>query len=182
MLSYILMKILEKRPVSYDRRMNKFSFGQIKSVKEKVVREIPDNSRVLEIGCGTGELATMLIGRGATVTAFDANPAMVAVARERINNQDIKDKLNIREMGVEGMDSLPSAIYDAVVATLVFSEFSDDERRFALRHSLRVLKPDGVLVVADEVVPRKAFLKLLHSLVRLPIIAMAGAFTLCVQT
>jgi demethylmenaquinone methyltransferase/2-methoxy-6-polyprenyl-1,4-benzoquinol methylase len=160
MFSYIFMRMLENRPRSYDRRMNKISLGHIKSVKENVVREIPENAQVLEIGCGTGELATMLLTRGATITAFDVNPAMVAVVRERVKNMGLKNKLTIREMGIEGMDNLPSASYDAVVSTLVFSELTDDERHFTLMHSKRILQPGGVLVIADEVVPHKSVQKL----------------------
>ncbi len=64
MYSYLFMRKMENRPRSYDRRMNKISLGHIKSVKENVIREIPENAQVLEIGCGTGELATMLLTRG----------------------------------------------------------------------------------------------------------------------
>jgi trans-aconitate methyltransferase len=39
---------------------------------------------VLDLGCGTGELAARIQGRGARVWALDADPAMVAVARERL--------------------------------------------------------------------------------------------------
>ena len=172
MLSYLFMKVLENRPRSYDRRMNKISLGHIKSIKENVIREIPENAQVLEMGCGTGELATMLLTRGATITAFDVNPAMVAVARERVKSKELKNKLTIREMGIEGMDNLPSVSYDAVVSTLVFSELTDDERHFALMHSKRVLKPGGVLVIADEVVPDKAIRKLLQFIVRLPMLVL----------
>ena len=172
MISYLFMRVLESRPRSFDRRMNKISLGHIKSVKENVIREIPDNAQVLEIGCGTGELAKMLLTRGATITAFDVNPAMVAVARERLKNKGYNKKLTIKEMGIDGMDNLLSASYDAVVSTLVFSELSDDERHFALVHSKRVLKPGGVLIIADEVVAQKAMRKLLQFFVRLPMLVL----------
>ncbi len=163
MFSYLFMRVLENRPRSYDRCMNKISQGHLKSVRENVIREIPENAQVLEIGCGTGEMATMLLSRGAAITAFDVNPAMVAVARERVKNGGLKNKLTIKEMGIEGMDNLPSASYDAVVSTLVFSELSADERHFALMHSKRVLKPGGILIIADEVIAHKAVRKLLSS-------------------
>jgi cyclopropane fatty-acyl-phospholipid synthase-like methyltransferase len=171
MLSYIFMKILEGRPRSYDRRIDRVSRGRVKSAKEAVVAEVTEGAHVLEIGCGTGELAAMLIARGATVTGFDVSPAMVEVACERIKAEDLSDKLTIQQMGVDGMDGLPASSFDAVVSTLVFSELSDDERRFALAHAKRVLKPGGVLVIADEVVPRTAVRKLLQSLVRIPMLA-----------
>ena len=172
MFSYLFMRVLEERPRSYDRCMNKISQGHLKSVRENVIREIPENAQVLEIGCGTGELATMLLSRGAAITAFDVNPAMVAVARERVKNGGLKNKLTIKEMGIEGMDNLPSASYDAVVSTLVFSELSADERHFALMHSKRVLKPGGILIIADEVIAHKAVRKLLQFFVRLPMLVL----------
>ncbi len=54
MLSYIFMKILEGRPRSYDRLMDKVSRGQVKTVKEAVVAEVPEDAHVLEMGCALG--------------------------------------------------------------------------------------------------------------------------------
>ena len=39
---------------------------------------------VLDLGCGTGELAAAIQARGARVWALDADPAMVAAARQRL--------------------------------------------------------------------------------------------------
>ena len=172
MFSYVFMKILESRPRSYDRVMNKASRGRVKQIKEDVAAEVPKGARVLEIGCGTGELAAMCItARGATVDGFDASPAMVEVARKRIEEEGLSGKLSVEHMGVEGMDGLPDAAYDAVVSTLVFSELSDDERRYALKNSRRVLKTGGICIIADEVLPRTAVKKALYSTVRAPALA-----------
>jgi demethylmenaquinone methyltransferase/2-methoxy-6-polyprenyl-1,4-benzoquinol methylase len=170
--SYVFMKILEGRPRSYDRRMDKASRGRVRAIKEAVAAEVPQGARVLEIGCGTGELAAMLIGRGATVDGFDASPTMVEVVHERIAEEGLEGKLTVRQMGVDGMDGLPASAYDLVVSTLVFSELNEDERRYALKHAVRVLRRDGLIIVADEVVPRKAARRILHSIVRAPMLAM----------
>lgn len=166
------MKILESRPRSYDRRMDKISRGQVKRVKEMVIPEVPEGAQVLEIGCGTGELAEMLIARGATVTGFDSSREMLDVARNRIAAKRLEDKLDIQQMGVEAMDGLQASSFDAVVSTLVLTELSDDERRFALKHSSRVLRPGGVIIIADEVVPRKVIQRLFQTLVRIPMLAL----------
>ena len=172
MLSYLFMKVLERRPKSYDRRMDALTRGRIRLVKEDVVREIPKGAKVLEIGCGTGELAAMLVHRGFAVTAFDPNSAMAGLARERAMREDIGDRLSIKDMGVEGMDALPAATYDAVVSTLVLSELSNQERRFALAHARRVLKAKGIIVIADEVIPRNLLLRILQALFRIPLLAL----------
>lgn len=171
MFSYVFMKILEGRPRSYDRRMDKASRGRVREIKASVVKEVPQDAAVLEIGCGTGELAAMLIGHGAVVDAFDASPAMVECVRERIREEGLDERLTVQHMGVDGMDSLPSSHYDAVVSTLVFSELTADERGYTLKHAARVLKPGGHLVIADEVVPRKAAARILQWAVRAPMLA-----------
>jgi demethylmenaquinone methyltransferase/2-methoxy-6-polyprenyl-1,4-benzoquinol methylase len=143
----------------------------VRAIKEAVAAEIPQGAHVLEIGCGTGELAAMMVGRDASVDAFDASPAMVEHVRERITEEGLDARLTVRHMGVDGMDSLPPSHYDAVVSTLVFSELTADERGYALKHATRVLKPGGHLVIADEVVPRKVTARILQSAVRAPMLA-----------
>jgi demethylmenaquinone methyltransferase/2-methoxy-6-polyprenyl-1,4-benzoquinol methylase len=170
--SYVFMKILEGRPRSYDRRMDAVSRGRVRAIKEAVAGEVLEGSRVLEIGCGTGELASLLVLRGCTVDGFDASPSMVEAARERMEAEGIGERFTVREMGVEAMDGLPESGYDAVVSTLVFSELTGDERRFALKHARRAIRPGGLLVVADEVRPRAAGGRALQALLRAPAAAL----------
>lgn len=171
MFSYVFMKILEGRPRSYDRQIDRVSGGRVRAVKRRVAEEIRPGVHVLEVGCGTGELAAMICARGATVDGFDRNSAMLAVARERIEAEALAGRLTLREMGVDGMDGLEERAYGAVVSTLVFSELTADERRYALRHAFRVLAPGGLLVIADEVVPRSRGKRLLHACARAPLLA-----------
>lgn len=171
MFSYVFMKILELRPRSYDRWMDRSGRGRVLAAKRAVAAEIEPGAHVLEIGCGTGELAAMLVAGGASVNGFDLNPGMVAATRERIEAGNLGDRLTVRRMGVDGMDSLPDRSYDAVVSTLVFSELTGDERRFALGHAFRTLRPGGRLVIADEVLPRSGGGRFLHAISRAPVLA-----------
>ena len=167
MLSYVFMKILEGRPRSYDQRMDTLSRGRVRKIKEAAAAEIEPGAHVLEIGCGTGELASILLSHGATrVEGFDLSPSMIAVARERIKKEGLDERLRVRQMGVDGMDGLPPDTYDTVVSTLVFSELTPDERRFALKHAFRVLKPGGRLVIGDEVVPTDIKHRIVYQVVR----------------
>ncbi|MBW1812830.1 MAG: hypothetical protein JRJ39_03890, partial [Deltaproteobacteria bacterium] len=67
------MKVLESRPRSYDKAMDKASKGHVTAVKKAVACELADADHVLEIGCGTGELAQMLVSQGSVVHGFDMN-------------------------------------------------------------------------------------------------------------
>jgi len=172
MFSYVFMKILEGRPRSYDRQMDRVSRGRVRALKEAVCAEVDAGNEVLEMGCGTGELGALLLDRGARVDGFDLSPTMVQTARERIAAEGLEDRLKVWEMGVDGMDTLAEKSYDAVVSTLVFSELSDDERRYALRQAYRALRPGGRLIVADEVVPRTRARRWTHRAIRAPLLAL----------
>jgi ubiquinone/menaquinone biosynthesis C-methylase UbiE len=63
------------------------------------------------------------------------------------------------------------------VGTLVFSELSDDEQRFALRESSRVLTMDGEIIIADEVEPQSLLNKVLYHLIRFPMTVITYLFT-----
>jgi len=151
--------------------MDRASRGRVRAAKEAAASEVPPGARVLEIGCGTGELAGMLASRGATVEGFDLSPSMVAAAAERIEAEGLGRRFTVGRMGVDGMDGLPAGAYDAVVSTLVFSELTPDERRFAMREAARVLRPGGLVVIADEVVPRTRGRRSFHALMRAPLLA-----------
>jgi ubiquinone/menaquinone biosynthesis C-methylase UbiE len=172
MFSYVFMKILEGRPRSYDRRMNELSRGRVRAMKQAVASEIPRGTHVLEVGCGTAELAALICARGATVEAFDRSPSMLDVAARRIEEEELDGRLTLREMGVEGMDGLDEQSYGAVASTLVLSELTDDERRYTLKHAFRVLQPGGLLAIADEVLPRSRAGRLLHAFTRVPMLAV----------
>jgi len=97
--------------------------------------------RILDAGCGSGPLAESLRDRGAEVTAFDASPAMVALAQQRLGTDATVLVADLTEPLPFG-----DAEYDDVVASLVLHYFEDWTGPLAeLR---RVLKPGGRLILA----------------------------------
>lgn len=87
MLTYVIMKLLERRPERYDARLARLSRGHILRVRERAVAllaaALPREARILELGCGTGALALALAAHGFRVTAIDASPTMIAEAERR---------------------------------------------------------------------------------------------------
>ena len=99
---------------------------------------------LLDVGCGDGELASQLARRGAIATGLDADPAMIAAARQRVDSAGTQ--LNL----IEGQaEKLPfgDASFDAVLAVTVLC-FVDDAQR-AINEMARVLKPGGRLVIGE---------------------------------
>ncbi|WP_291842483.1 class I SAM-dependent methyltransferase [Bradyrhizobium sp.] len=103
-----------------------------------------DGQKLLDVGCGDGAIAFGLAQQGATVTALDADPSMIAAARVREKNEATRVQF------VEGdAESLPfgDATFDVVVAVTVLCFVQDAER--AVKEIARVLKPGGRLVIGE---------------------------------
>ncbi len=178
MASYIYMKVLESQPGRYDRGISWLSFGRADRVKQRIAEEIVrPGMKVLEIGAGTGSFAIMAAKKGAEVKGFDLSPAMLSVAREKVDKAGLNDKVELEEMGVAGMDGIEAAAFDLVVSTLVFSELSAQEQDYALIHALRSLQPGGRLALADESKPESTLKAALHQAVRIPLMIITFALT-----
>ena len=170
MSSLVLMRILESAPARYDTGMRLLSLGAWAQRHEALAeRAAPEpGRRILELGCGTGALTARLLERGARVVALDQNPEMLDQARTRLGDS-VAGKLELHECTAAEIDRFGEAQFDAVAASLVLSEMSADERNYVLRRAARALRPGGVLVVADEVRPRRAWQRCLHALLRTPL-------------
>lgn len=172
MSSLALMRWLEAAPRRYDAGMRALTLGRIEPLHAAIAEAATPSAgaRVLEIGCGTGAVTERLVARGARVTALDQNPEMLEQARARLGDVAAVTWL---ECTAAEIDTLPTAGFDAVVASLCLSEMSTAERAFVLREAVQRLGAGGQLVLGDEVVPRPALLRWLHAVLRIPQRALA---------
>lgn len=178
MSSSIYMKVLESQPERYDRGITLLSLGAADRARRRLVDDLVEpGMRVLEIGCGTAALTVLAARRGAEVVAFDVSDPMLAMARRKVVDAGVSDRVHLEHEGVSGMDALEDESFDLVAATLVFSELSSDERVWTLRNSCRVLRPGGRLGLVDEVTPESLGEKLVHGAVRLPLLLVTFALT-----
>jgi SAM-dependent methyltransferase len=95
-------------------------------------------TRLLEVGCGAGLAALLAAQRGAQVAAVDASENMLAVARERLPQADI------RQADLESLP-FPDNGFDAVTA--INSVFYAADMAAAARELARVAAPGGRVVV-----------------------------------
>jgi len=97
--------------------------------------------QVLELGCGTGLLTRELISAGHRVTATDASPAMLDIARRHAPGAVAYQRLTLPD------DPLPEA--DAVVSTGHVLSYLPDEAAIdrALRAIARAVLPGGLFAV-----------------------------------
>ncbi len=177
MSTYVLMKILESAPARYDRGIRILTLGALEGAYDRLVAPIQTRDRVLDIGCGTGALSLRAARRGAMVVGIDVNPAMLDIAGAKARESGLADRVEFREMGVAELGDEPAGAYDAVVSGLCFSELSTDELAFTLAQARRLLRPGGLLLLAEEVRPEGIGRKILNALVRIPLVVMTYVLT-----
>lgn len=95
-------------------------------------------TRLLDAGCGAGLLALLASLHGARVAGLDASPALLAIARRRLPDADLREG---------DLEALPfeEASFDAVVA--VNSVFYAADMAQAMRELARIVRPGGRVVV-----------------------------------
>jgi len=123
-------------PEAYDAQMGRWS--RRLAVPFLDFAGSPEGERVLDVGCGTGNLALALLARGARcVDAIDFDAGFVEAVRAR--SQDARLQAQVGDAC-----ALPYAdgTFDRALSMLVFHFVSDAGR--AIAEMRRVLRPGGV--------------------------------------
>jgi ubiquinone/menaquinone biosynthesis C-methylase UbiE len=130
---------------------------RLPSFAAALARHVAAPARVLDLGCGTGDLGAHLASRGYTMTAADTATAMIASGKEA-------HREGIRWVALEaGWTRLPfePGAFDGIVMSSVLEYVTD--AGLVLAECARVLREGGVLVasVPDVRHPTRRFEKVL---------------------
>jgi len=104
---------------------------------------------VLDVGCGTGTLAIIArqrVGETGRVSGIDPSQQMIARARRKAERAGLTIDFQI---GVIEQLSFPDQSLDVVLSTFMMHHLPDDLKRQGLAEIVRVLKPEGRLLVVD---------------------------------
>ncbi|WP_455277114.1 corrinoid protein-associated methyltransferase CpaM [[Eubacterium] cellulosolvens] len=177
MASYVLMRILESTPNRYDKGIRILTFGKLDLVYDRMMSYVEKGDRVLDLGCGTGALTLRAAKKGANVKGIDVNSEMLEIARKRAIEANLMQNLELYEIGVVEIAKEKSESYDVVMAGLCFSELTMDELVYTLKEVKRILKPEGFLLIADEVVPETILKRTFNYLIRFPLVIITYFIT-----
>lgn len=115
--------------------------GRVPAFKAALSQHVPVGGRILDLGCGTGELARAMAVAGYPMTACDISEQMLCSAIVR-DQENAVDWVQLEP----GWLMLPfrSKTFDAVVASSVL-EYVDDPTA-VLRECSRILRPGGTML------------------------------------
>lgn len=113
-------------------RMNKFLLKDLLFVK---------SGKALDIGCGTGQMAKLLVDLGFDVLGVDLAEEAVNKARSRVPEA----QFNVQDIEQD----FPDGEYDLITCKLVFA-FLEDKQKF-FRNVAHHLNPGGQLLIATPV-------------------------------
>lgn len=177
MSTYVLMKILESAPSRYDKGIRILTLGRLDKAYDRLTSYLKKGQMVLDLGCGTGALALRAAQKGAKVKGIDVNPQMLEIAQKRAIKAHLTQNIELCEMGVAELGSEESESYDVVMSGLCFSELTDDELTYTLKEVRRLLKPGGLLLIAEEIVSESISKRILNWLVRFPLVIITYLIT-----
>jgi len=143
----------------YDRFTRVFSFGMDRHWKAELTKRLATTigpaARVLDLACGTGDLALAAAARAVSgqVLGLDASSEMITLARERAACEAPGRQIEFRVADISAID-VPTGSVDAVTAGYALRNVPDYER--CVSEIARVLRPGGTLLTLDFYRPQSA--------------------------
>lgn len=133
---------------NYDRISNQL---WMKKFHVPVFQELllNQNTKVLDISCGTGELLKRLEGK-ATLYGIDLSPEMLSKAKTKLSS-----KVKLRKADVHALPFKDHS-FDYVISTEAFHHYYDQQK--AVQEMARITKEGGKVIIVDI----NFFLKPIH--------------------
>lgn len=114
---------------------------------------IPTSGRLLELGCGAGNLSIALSNKGFSVSGVDFSEAAIDWAKD--NAKAASKIIDFRVADVTYMSCFASASFDVLYDGNCLHCLIGDKRDIALAEWKRVLKPGGLLFISSLCAPLK---------------------------
>ena len=135
---------------TYELASRAFSGGKIPASKMAQLPFIKAGDRTLYLGVGAGEDAVPAAAKGAEVTCVDLSAGMLDKLRKKLDAEGLTAEL----VCADAFTLDRPGEYDAVAANYFLNVFRPAEMRRMLAHAVALVKPGGVLMIADVSPPR----------------------------
>ena len=122
-------------------------FGGLDTLRRRALDalELKPGARVLELGCGPGDLTAELVARGAKVHAVDRSLEMLSIAAKQAPGAEL-ERADVRSFIAPGL-------YDAVLIAFVLHELPVEDIGGVVERAAGALTSGGRLVILDHALP-----------------------------
>lgn len=116
------------------------------------LQTLPRTGRLLEIGCGAGNISIEMVKRGYEVTGIDFAATAIAWARE--NAASTNTQVDFRVADVANLSTFETESFDIIFDGNCIHCLVGKKREAAFKEIYRVLKPNGILFVSSLSAPQ----------------------------
>ena len=109
---------------------------------------VPTRGRLLELGCGAGNMSFWLAAKGYECHGVDTAPAAIAWAQEKNRVSPVKVDFSVGD--VTDLASFPDEYFDLVLDGHCLHWLEGEDRRRALSSVRRVLRQAGFFLVCSQ--------------------------------
>lgn len=133
-------------PYKYKARFYDLLVEPLTTILREILLQMVSSERgmqVMEVGCGTGLNLELCRKAGCDVYGIDLSSAMIALAAKRLKGQAVLHTGDAADI------PYPANSFDRVLMMLTLHEMTPVNRFPVIKEALRVLKPDGLLMIVD---------------------------------
>jgi ubiquinone/menaquinone biosynthesis C-methylase UbiE len=134
----------------YEPKAALYTFGNISATKLHELQYMQHGENGLYAGVGGGEDAVRAAEKGAKITCIDLASAMLARVDQKLEDAGVSGELICGDLLLHNR----TGHYDVICANYFLNVFTTDVMHKMLDHLISLLKPGGLLLVADFAVPQ----------------------------
>jgi len=108
--------------------------------------DLPKSGKVLELGCGAGDVSLLFAQRGYETNGIDISPTAIEWAKEKAAKAGVKANFEVGD--VTNLGRWGDGIFDIVVDGHCLHCIIGEDRAKVLKETFRVLKPGGLFYVS----------------------------------
>ena len=145
-------KLLEEKNRSFSKRLSKiYDKGLIGSITLKRAKKtiefanIKNNSKVLDVGCGTGSLLFLLLKKNTSLElhGIDLSEHMLKIARIKLGS-----RVNLKRESIKNLKNIyPSKYFDYIFVSDALHHFPNQGQ--FMHDTYKLLKKGGKLIIND---------------------------------
>ncbi len=133
--------------VQVSEENNLYPFAGYRKILNTIFSEVmqKEASNVLDIGFGTGVLASKLYENGHQIDGIDFSSKMISIAKSKMPHADLFEWDISRGLPPEILENK----YDSVISTYTLHHLTDEEKLSFINNLIPILKKNGKIFIGD---------------------------------